>query len=253
MHLRGSRLDLNYTIIIPFYRETTALQFSRFYFDSLRIKPIYVLDSKQIARRKEAEDILGQPVAVYNNPGGFVEAHFDRLAALAPTDWILRIDCDEAPNPALLEHCARFVKRPTSNLCGFDRDDLLWRGNRFQRLKYSPLFFDSQFRLFNRRQVKFISETHTPGYHVPKWKVPLVPLWHGPLNARIYHLQRTFEPAEKRAARMTGRTDYQTGAGAKFREWNLRPDESFQWRSFNDRWFTELFAAWFKGKEIPSR
>ncbi len=173
-----------------------------------------------------------------------MEANFERLAALSPTDWILRIDCDEAANPKLLEHCERFVRRPTSNLCGFDRDDLLWRGNRFERLKYSPLFFDSQFRLFNRRRVEFISQPHSPGYRVPKWKLPLVPLWHGPLDARIYHLQRTFASPEQRATRMRDRTDYQIGVGAKYREWNLRPDDTFEWRNFEDSWFTELFAKW---------
>lgn len=234
----------DYTIIIPFYRETTALAFSRFYFEKLGLQPIYALDSKQAARRNEAEDILGRDVVIYDNPGGFVEAHFDRLAALSPTDWILRIDCDEAPNPRMLEHCAAFVKRPTSNVCGFDRDDLLWRGDHFERIKYSPLFFDSQYRLFNRNRVEFISQIHTPGYRIPKWKLPLVPLWHAPLSARIYHLARTFVPPTMREDRMKGRTDYDTGVGAKFREWNLRPDETFQWRSFDDRWFTELYAEW---------
>jgi len=236
----------DFTIIVPFYKETTALAFASYYFGTLGIEPIFALDSKQIARRGEAEDIIGRPVAIYDNPGGFVESNFKQLAALSPTDWILRVDCDEVPNLKMLDHCARFVRRPTSNLCGYLRDDLLWRRDHFDKLKFSALYFDTQFRLFDRTRVRFKHEIHTPGYHVPKWKLPLVPLWAAPPRARLYHLARTFVAPAQRAARMEDRQDYQQGVGVAFREWNLRPDETHQWEHFDDPAFTRLFSDWWK-------
>lgn len=242
--------DNSFGIVIPIYAEARdVLQFSKFYFEQTGYDPVYALDSKKIERRSEIEDILHQKIEIYDNPGrSYIEGHYDRLASLSPSDWVLRIDCDELPNREMLQYCHRFVCKPTDAFCGFDRDDLLWRGDRFERIKYAPLFFDTQFRLFNRTQVEFEPKIHSAGFKKPKWKTPLWPWWNAPLKARIYHLARTFVPEAQRLARMSQRQDYETGVGLKFREWNLRPDDMFKWRSFDDQWFTSLYAEWKKKK-----
>jgi hypothetical protein len=230
------------TIIIPIFEETAALAFSKFYFDRLGLHPIYALDSKRIARRDEVEKLLNCQVKIYQNSGQCIEASYDKLAALSPTDWILRIDCDEVPNTEMLRQCARFIAHPLDAYCGFDRDDLIWRQDHFERLQYAPLFVDNQFRLFNRRKVKFIGKIHTPGFYVPKWKVPFIPIWNAPLKARIYHLQRVFILAQQRVekvARYNG-----AGQAAGFNDWLSRPDDSFKWKPLHDKEFTQSFAAW---------
>lgn len=234
----------NFTIIIPFYSETRALAFSRFYFDKIGWKPIYALDSKKVSRRGEAEKTLGREVMIYDNPGGFVEAHFERLAALAPTDWILRVDCDEVPTVELLEHCGKFADRPTDNVCGFDRDDLLWRGDHFDRIKYRFLFQDTQFRLFNRAKVKFTPKIHTPGYHVAPYKIPYFSAWSAPAKARLYHLWRSFTPEAERIKKMQGRTDYDRSVGLKFADWSLRPDSSFNWQAVKAPFLEQAYRDW---------
>ena len=191
-----------FTIIVPVFEEADALAFSNFYFNKLGLQPIYALDSKRIHRRSEVEILLGRDVAIYDNVGTCIEASYQNLAALAQTDWVLRIDCDEAPNRAMIEHCAKFVAHPTDIYCGFDRDDLIWREGHFEKIKYAPLFVDTQFRLFNRSGVKFLSRIHAPGFHVPKWKLPFLPGWNAPRAARLYHLQRIFITPEQREEKL---------------------------------------------------
>lgn len=231
-----------FTIIIPVFEETDALAFSNFYFNKLGLQPIYALDSKRISRRAEVERRIGREVAIYDNPGICIEASYQNLAALSPTEWLLRIDCDEIPNQTMLQHCARFTTSPADAYCGFDRDDLVWRETHFQRLKYAPLFVDTQFRLFNRIKVKFINRIHTPGFHVPKWNLPFLPGWNAPRIARLYHLQRVFITPQQRSEKLTRYNA--AGQQQGFNNWLSRPDESFQWRSFDDAVFTELFAQW---------
>ena len=231
-----------FTIIVPVFEETDALTFSNFYFNKLGLHPIYALDSKRISRRAEVEKLLGRSVAIYENPGNCIEASYQNLAALSSTDWVLRIDCDEIPNQAMLEHCARFTMHPTDAYCGFNRDDLIWRDTHFERLNYAPLFVDTQFRLFNRTKVKFLNRIHTPGFHVPKWKLPFLPDWNAPRKARLYHLQRVFITPQQRAAKLARYNA--AGQDQQFNSWSARPDESFSWRSFDDKAFTEIFAQW---------
>ena len=231
-----------FTIIVPVFEETDALAFSNFYFNKLGLKPIFALDSKRISRRAEVEKLLNRQVAIYENPGNCIEASYQNLASLSPTDWLLRIDCDEVPNQAMLEHCTRFVGRPVDAYCGFDRDDLIWREGHFERLKYAPLFVDTQFRLFNRSKVQFISRIHTPGFHVPKWKLPFLPGWNAPRAARMYHLQRVFITPQQRTEKLARYNA--AGQEQQFNTWLARPDESFKWRGFNDAAFTNIFAQW---------
>ena len=231
-----------FTIIVPVFEETQALAFSNYYFNRLGLQPIFALDSKRRNRKAEVTKILGRAPLVYENPGSCIEASYDKLAALSPSDWILRIDCDEVPNAEMLRHCTHFVAKPSDAYCGYDRDDLLWRGGYFERLKYKPLFIDSQYRLFNRSRVKFISRIHTPGFYMPKWKVPFLPGWNAPRTARLYHLQRVFITQQQRAEKLNrynSENQQQT-----FNDWLARPDDSFKWRAFRDTAFTQLFADW---------
>jgi hypothetical protein len=233
---------MNFTVIVPIFEESDALSFVNFYFTKIGITPLYALDSKRISRRDEVEKILGREVAVYQNPGNCIEANYYHLAALSPTNWILRIDCDEVPNVAMLEHCARFISNPTDSYCGFDRDDLIWRGEHFKVMKYAPLFVDTQFRLFNRNKIKFLSRIHTPGFQVPKWKLPFFPFWNAPRAARIYHLQRVFITERQRSEKLVRYNN--AGQGVKFNDWLARPDESFKWRQFHDDTLTTIFKNW---------
>ena len=231
-----------FTIIVPVFEETDALAFSNYYFNRMGLQPIFALDSKRLNRKAEVTKILGRTPLVYENPGSCIEASYAKLAALSPSDWILRVDCDEVPNAEMLRHCKRFVAKPSDAYCGYDRDDLLWRGNHFERLKYSPLFVDSQYRLFNRSKVKFISRIHTPGFYMPKWKVPFLPGWNAPPTARLYHLQRVFITQQQRAEKLNrynSENQQQT-----FNDWLARSDDSFKWQEFHDTAFTTIFADW---------
>lgn len=235
-----------YTIIVPIFEETEALAFANFYYQVLGVTPIFVLDSKRSTRRAEVEKLLGRTVTIYENPGNCIEASYAQLAGLSPTDWVLRIDCDEVPNTALLAHAAKFVNHPSDIYCAYDRDDLIWRESHFEKLKYKPLFVDSQFRLFDRRKVTFNHHIHTPGFKVPKWKIPFLPGWNAPRDARIYHLQRVFITQQQRTEKLTRYNA--AGQNSTFDTWLSRPDDSFKWRSLDDSAFTKIFAQWKETK-----
>ncbi len=235
-------MSCSYSIIIPVFEETDALAFSNFYFNHHGLQPVYALDSKRISRRAEVEKLLNRAVVVYDNPGNCIEASYQNLAALSPTHWLLRVDCDEVPNPSMLDHCRRFVNRPTDAYCGFDRDDLMWRSTYFERLKFAPFFVDTQFRLFDKTKVQFHNHIHTPGFYVPRWKLPFLPRWNAPRSARLYHLQRVFITPAQRAEKLNRYNA--AGQDQKFNSWLARPDESFKWRGFDDTAFTHIFATW---------
>ncbi len=243
-----------FTIIVPVFKEKTALSFSSFYFNALGLRPVYALDLKASMRRAEVENLVGDHVVIYHNPGNFLEANYQRLAGLSETDWILRVDCDEIPNIAMIEHCKKFVCSPTDAFCGFDRDDLIWRDGTFERLKFAPLYFDLQFRLFNRRKVRYIDVLHTAGFSRPWWKLPLFPKWHAPPAARLYHLNRTFLSP---SARIEKQDRYRhAGQRAALDAWHRRPDQSFSWKKVTDASLVQIFSSWLAAHpemKLPAR
>ncbi len=226
----------DYSIMVPVFAETDALTFSKFYFDSLNLKPIYVLDSKRIDRRDEVERIIGREVLIYDNPGLIAESNFEKFAALSPTDWILRIDCDEAISSALIEHVGAFVKRGKGSIKGYDRRQMRWHENGFEAQKRF-IQRDVQYRLFDRRKVKFVHEIHTPGYKVhPLQYIP------APRDARIFHLQFVFETAQQRQKKYE---IYGTLEQAKtFGDWFSLHRRTVEWQPLDDAHLTSTYRAW---------
>ena len=227
---------VDFTILIPVFEETSALAFSKFYFDRLGLRPIYVLDSKRISRRDEVERVIGREVLIYDNPGFVAEANFERFAALSPTDWVLRIDCDEALTSALVKHADQHVKRGGNSIKGYDRRQMRWHEDGFQAVKHL-IHRDIQYRLFNRRKVRFLHKIHTPGY-----KVPLLQMFPAPGLARIYHLQFLFEAPEQRQKK--GALYKSLGQAEKFNEWFNTPVDKFRWESLEDPVLTDAYRAW---------
>lgn len=225
----------DYSILIPVFTETDALWFSKFYFDSLNLKPIYVLDSKRIDRRDEVERVIGREVLIYENPERYIEANFAKLAALSPTDWILRIDCDEVVSSALIAHAANFAKQGRGAIKGYDRRQLRWHEYHFQAEKRF-IQRDVQYRLFDRRKVEFLHRIHTPGYKVHPWQ--FLP---APRAARIFHLQFVFETVLDRKRKYE---IYRKVENAQsFRDW-FGITRGKGWDTLEDPHLTSVYRAW---------
>ena len=175
-----------FTILVPVYAETTALAFSKFYFDALGAKVLYVLDSKKASRLSEVENLVRQSVPTYENPGSYLEFGYDKLVAKAPTDWILRIDCDEVPTPEMLSFCNDFIRHGRRGIGMFDRRQLRWHENTLQEMDWAD-YHEVQSRFFNRSRVKFDHTLHTPGI-----KVPILGRIKAPVLAKILHLDFVF-------------------------------------------------------------
>ena len=230
---------VDFTILVPVFEETRALAFSKFHFDRLGLRPIYVLDSKRIARRDEVERLLGREVLVYENPERFLEANFAKFTALSPTDWILRIDCDEAVTPALLEHARNYASGGRWAVKGYERRQLRWHEDGFQYVKRA-FHRDTQFRLCDRRKVRFTPKIHTPGFHVPRLlRSP------APTEARIYHLQFLFETPEQREKK--GELYKSQGQPKSLDSFYTTPVEKFNWAPLDDADLTATYRAWCDG------
>lgn len=228
-----------YAILVPVFNEVDALSFLKFYFDRLNLRPIYVLDSKKIERRDEVERIVGAEVLIYDNPGLVAESNFEKFAALSPRDWILRIDCDEAPTLAMLEHAQNFVKRGRGAIKGYDRRQMRWHEGRFQAVKQRP-YKDVQYRLFDRRKVTFVQKIHTPGY-----AIPLLESWPAPRRARFFHLQFVFETPDQRRIKEV-RYNKALGRDVDLGTWAVRDLDDYTWEELPDPLLTSAYRDWLQ-------
>ena len=225
--------NTDFTILIPVYDETKALVFSKFYFDAIGAKPLYVLNSNRISRQKEVENIVQQPVPIYNNPGLFLEAGFDQYVAQAPTDWILRIECDEAPMPEALSFCREFIRQKRRGIGLFDRSELRWQADHFQEIIW-PDYTGAQWRFFNRSRVKFDHAIHTGGL-----KVPTLGRFKAPIAAQILHLDMVFNSQQEIEEKHAG---YERAGHVKSATDLVR--ENFSWRATKHKGFEEIYRRW---------
>ena len=232
----------NFTVLIPVFKETEALKFSKDYFSELGITPQYALDSKRKSRQAEVERCVGRAVPVFENPENCIEANFRRFAALSPTDWILRIDCDEVPSLAALSFANQFATNSNWKIAGFPRIECVPSGATlaadvtpgFQHFTKFP-----QYRLFNRKRVWFRSGIHTPGYYLPR-----IQKAEAPPQACLYHLEYVFTSEQERDEKQK-RYEAAGQSGSQnddFRKWQTRSITSLTTEPVQD----ETLATAFK-------
>ena len=194
-------MELPFTIQIPVFDETRALEFSSFYFDRMGLRPRYVLDTQRTPEAEATLRRLGHDPAFFENDKTFIESGYENFAAASPTDWILRMDCDEVPSPEVIGFCREFVRRDERGAAGFKRRELLWHDGRFLMtpLDETAVPNQRQWRLFNRKRVRFLPRIHTPGIE-PESRVPAPP------EIAFYHLSWVFLTWEERVQK-TARYD----------------------------------------------
>lgn len=176
----------NLSIQIPLFNETEALEFSKFYFDSINVDVNYVIDSQCEHETRTLVNKLGVNYSEFKNDKPYIENGYRNFAEASPTDWILRIDCDELPTPELIHFANSFVAA-AEGVVSFERLQVLWKDEGFIRpvdRRFDPKA-QRQYRLFNRRKVEFHSAIHTPGIHVD---API----HAPPEACLYHMSWIF-------------------------------------------------------------
>ena len=234
---------LPFTIQIPVYNETQALVFSSFYFERMGFKPRYVLDAQRTPETEELLIELGHELTYFQNDKPFIENGYFNFSQSAPTEWILRLDCDEVPSRGLIEFCKEFVEHGGSGIVGFDRHQLIWKEGAFftaTTARFVPST-QRQWRLFNREHVTFDRNIHTPGIIVND---PVV----APPEAEIYHLSWIFlswEDRVKKASRYDGH-----GQAAFNRENQLFVLEDAAFRRLEAPFLTKTFGDY---SERPAR
>lgn len=239
-------MTLPFTIQVPVFDETRALEFSCFYFERLGVEARYILDSQRTPQAEATLRGLGRGPLVFANDKPFLENAYQNFAAASPTDRILRLDCDEAPSQNLVEACREIVLRDGGEMAGFERHQLIWRHGEFlsaQGERFRPSN-QVQWRLFNRRAVRFYDgRLHTPGLFVDKpVKVPA--------DAPIYHLEWVFLDRQARLDK-TSRYDG-FGQDAYWRENQLHAEHALAWRRNDDDFLRATFADWIAGGGKPA-
>ncbi len=234
-------MTLPYTIQIPVYNETSALAFSSFYFDRLGVKARYVMDSQRTAQAAEAFHSLGHEPVTFSNDKPFIENGYENFAAVSPTDWILRVDCDEVPSLELLRACSDFVRQDRQGIAGFQRHQVLWREGRLLTAttdRFLPRA-QTQWRLFNRQRVSFDRRIHTPGIH-------LEGLVEQSSEATIYHLSWIFLTPQARLEK-SARYDA-NGQQPANRSNQLLQLNEVDWTHLDAPFLQAAFSEWERGQ-----
>jgi hypothetical protein len=238
---RGTSRQDGFTILIPVFDELEALEFSVFYFNKIGIEPLYALDSKRRRRKSEVEKIVGRPVPVFeNDKGQIMETGMASLVALSPTDWILRVDCDEVPSLDALAYCREFLASARNRVIGFDRPQLLYSENHLLAVStpaYVAEIASTQWRFFNRRYVKFLPEIHTSGIEVPHRKAVLAPQ-----SAKLFHLEWLFTSEEQRRKK-SANYDLLLQA-SRMRQWQLIDPEKLDYVLFENTHLRDTLQEW---------
>ena len=230
-------MTLPYTIQIPVYNETRALEFSALYFDRLGLSVRYVLDSQRTDEAETTLRRLGREPVYFLNERPYIENGYENFAALSPTDWILRLDCDEVPSRELIRASIEFVERNGAGIAGFDRHQVLFRDGRLLTAttdRFRPSA-QRQWRLFNRQQVRFNRQIHSPGLHLDH-AVEQQP------DAVIYHLSWVFLSLEERVKK-AARYDA-NGQSPVNRLNQLFPIESTDFADLHAPFLQEIFSTW---------
>ena len=230
-------MTLPFTIQIPVYNETQALAFSAFYFERLGVHPRYVLDSQRTPAAQAMLEHLGHEPLFFSNDKPFIENGYQNFASVSPTDWILRLDCDETPSRDLIAFCDDFVRRDCAGVVGFERHQVLWNGDHFLTAgapRLAPVA-QRQWRLFNRARVKFDRQIHTPGIHVEN---PIA----APSAAALYHLSWVFLTWEDRLKKAARYDDH--GQPSFNRANQLFPVDDAEWTTLDAMFLRDAYADW---------
>lgn len=224
------------TIQIPLFNETEALRFSKYYFDCIGETVRYVLDVKCAERTRMIVRELGIEEVYFENDKPFIENGYESFAEASPTDWILRVDCDELPTPEMLTF-ARSAHLADGHVVAFERHQVLWDGNQFIAPAHDRFLSvnQRQFRMFNRKHASFNQSIHTPGIHV-------VDTVNAPSEAALFHLSWIYLSWEERLAKADRYDSF--GQPEHNRANQLFPLDYHKWMPVAPSVVSTVYATW---------
>jgi hypothetical protein len=234
-------VGLPFTIQIPVFNETRALSFSSFYFDRVGMRPRYLLDTQRTPEAEAALRALGHEIRFFFNDKPFIENGYEQFAAASPTDWILRLDCDEVPSLELIEFCRGYIESGNTGVVGFDRHQVIWRDNRLMTAT-TERFLPAQarqWRLFNRHQVSFDRRIHTPGIYIDEHMS-------APPQAAMYHLSWIFLDWNERLEKAAR---YNVGQATEINGSWLVPLSEIEWTILDVPLLRDAFCRWLRREE----
>ena len=178
--------DSRITVVVPTVNSASWLGCLIDHYDELGIPVMFAVDARTSDGTREV---------ITNKGGNFVDVFGEHprveslmydIVAKVKSPWILRLDDDEVPSPALLRFVEKAIDGSTEFTWGFPRVSLRYDKGR-RELQYSQFLAvgpiggaDRQWRLFSRDGVTLIDCLHTPGF-VPNSKRL------APADAMLFH------------------------------------------------------------------
>jgi hypothetical protein len=158
------------TLVIPTIDSEAWITAVVEFYNEIGIRPFYVVDSRTRDRTCELLSAAKQNWMKVAATAPRVEAMLAAIVSQVNTPWVLRLDDDELPAPALLRWCDEAVDQDGAAVWGFPRLCVRWRPGR-PTLDYSTFLtvgtavdMDRQWRLFKPACVTMRGDVHTPGF-----------------------------------------------------------------------------------------
>lgn len=156
------------TILIPTWNAGDYIDvFLSYYMDVLKVPVTVVVDSKTNDNTRSIADRWASDIWTVHNPAPRVGEIIETFSRAARTPWILRIDDDELPSPALIDFVRRAIVNEDYDAysflryeCGVAKDGTLLRHFGFDPTE------QQQWRLYRHNRMRYITAGHTPGFLV---------------------------------------------------------------------------------------
>ena len=173
--LIGSRaplknFDSRITVVIPTINSMHWLGHLIDHYRGLDVSVVFAVDART---SDETRKVLAKKKSAYFEVRGEhprVESLMQNIVSKLKSQWILRLDDDEVPSPALLKFVDKAIEGSTEFTWGFPRVYLRYERalDEVQYSRFLPIGpiggADRQWRLFSKSGVKLADALHTPGF-----------------------------------------------------------------------------------------
>jgi hypothetical protein len=201
------------TLVVPTINSARWLGHIIQFYHEIGVPVLFAVDSRS---SDGTHALVTEKGAAYIEVAGDhrrVEALMPDIVARTNTDWILRLDDDELPTPAMLDFVDQAVQSSTAFAYGFPRAHFRFDKTRGE-LQYSQFLpfgpfgdNDRQWRLFSRDGFRPDESLHTPGFVVGERQF-------APPDAFIFHFNWVFRSLAERLEKLES---YETQNFAKAR------------------------------------
>ncbi|MEA1835207.1 hypothetical protein U8607_24275 [Methylobacterium durans] len=217
------------SIAIPTFNSSRWIRFILEYYRSEYVEPVFFVDARTTDDTVEQLRALSARVVTIQAKAPIVEAMIGQMREHVVTPWILRVDDDEVPSRELLRHLKLTDNLSQSSVISVVRrwlrydqaGQLVYSGSEHWNWSGSQNGEDRQFRLYQKDNVSYRADIHTPGFFVDE-STQL------PDSMPIYHFDWILRSEQERREKMRRYDQLVPGSGEAHWRFYL-PEEVEHW------------------------